>query len=341
MRTLLAALAFLTACGTFEEPSIVLDLRVLAMRTETLDEQGFPDGRADQVLDVDAMSDLAPADILAEMRPTQITAWVADPAKRDTPLYWDMTLCLADDDGRCDFTLPYQNLGAGLLDDPDDADSPQQPLAIMVPDFTTVAMILRAIEDNPVEILGGVDLQIQMRIGRADEPRENDLYAAKQLRIAPRIPAQRAANNNPRFDMIETAVNGAAGIQLPGNNMFSTRCNDAGVIPPRVRPGDAVTMFPNEAEGTREMYVVPGLDGKAIQIEESVSYQWLATYGSWSDETTGGGHDVLGNQSLLGSDWTAPRLGSGSGPLDVSLWMIQRDERLGVTMFETCVTVMP
>ena len=103
-------------------------------------------------------------------------------------------------------------------------------------------------------------------------------------------------------------------------------------------PGDVVTLFPNEANDTRENYAVPGLDGTTILLEESVSYQWLTTYGGWSDETTGGGHDILGNQSLLGSDWTAPFTNT---ELDVTLWMIQRDERFGVTPIETCITVVP
>ena len=108
-----------------------------------------------------------------------------------------------------------------------------------------------------------------------------------------------------------------------------------------VDPGDSVTLFPIEPDGVREQYLAPTLDGQAIELEETISYQWLASSGSWSDETTGGGHDVLGNQSLLGSDWTAPR---GAIPADgypVSIWMIQRDERLGVNVFETCIVVMP
>ena len=42
---------------------------------------------------------------------------------------------------------------------------------------------------------------------------------------------------------------------------------------------------------------------------------------------------MLGNQSLLGSDWLAPAAISGNSIM-VSLWMIQRDERYGVSIFD-------
>lgn len=98
-----------------------------------------------------------------------------------------------------------------------------------------------------------------------------------------------------------------------------------------------MTLFPVEESTTREDYVTPGLDGSSNDVTETISYQWLATDGSWSDNTTGGGHDPLGNQSLLGSDWRAPNLAGGEKL--VTLWMIQRDERLGTSWAEGCYRV--
>jgi hypothetical protein len=195
-----------------------------------------------------------------------------------------------------------------------------------------------------VNALGGVDLMIELRIGRSAAPRENDIYASKKLKISPRIPVERAANTNPAIAGIETAVDGLLPVTgFASGNGQSVHCADPTYQGSRAmaHPGDVITLFPNEASDTREDYAVPGLDGETIILKEAVSYQWLATYGSWSDETTGGGHDILGNQSLLGSDWTAPFLGNRSDPLDVSIWMIQRDERFGVTPVETCLTVFP
>ena len=48
---------------------------------------------------------------------------------------------------------------------------------------------------------------------------------------------------------------------------------------------------------------------------------------------------MLGNQSLLGTEWRAPR--QLDAAINVSIWMIQRDERFGVSWFETCIQVVP
>jgi hypothetical protein len=350
MRIAILAALLASACGSFEEPSIVIDLRVIAMRTDI--GAGSP-SKADQVLDVDLTEEPQIGDLLSQLQPTSVTVWVADPGgQEDDALLWSMTLCLPGEEGRCDRTLPHIEFGAGEIEDPDGSPTAQRPFAEILPGDsqtgnTIVAMLVREIRENPVSALGGVDLMIELRIGRSAASRENDIYAAKKLRISPRIPLERAANTNPSITGIETAVNGFTAVaSFASAGGQSVRCNDAsfqGELPgqrARVSQGDVVTLFPNEASDTREDYAVPGLDGSTIILEESVSYQWLTTYGGWSDETTGGGHDILGNQSLLGSDWTAPFIGNRDF-LDVSLWMIQRDERFGVTPIETCITVVP
>ncbi len=346
MRAVAIAALLASACGTFEEPSIVLDLRVIAMRTDIGSNSPT---QADQVIDVDLTKEPQVGDLLAQLRTTSVTAWVADPGT-SRRLVWSMTLCLPGDEGRCDFSRPHIEFGAGEIDDPDTSTSYQRPYAEILPGdsqmgTTIVAMLLREIQDNPVNALGGVDLIVQLQIGGADEPRANDIFAVKKLRIAPRIPVERAPNTNPSITGIETAVNGFAAVDnFRSAGGQSIRCSDPSYQrlggKAEVRQGDVVTIFPNEAHDTREDYAIPGLDGSTIILEEAISYQWLATYGGWSDETTGGGHDILGNQSLLGSDWTAPYLG-GRDFLDVSIWMIQRDERFGVTPVETCITVVP
>jgi hypothetical protein len=348
MRALAAMALLASACGTFEEPSIVLDLRVLAMRT---DIGSSTPSKADQVVDVDLTEEPQVGPLLAQLQQTNVTAWVADPGK-ERELSYTMTLCLFDDEGRCDRALPHVEFGSGVVGDPETSSGAQHPYAVLLPTDsqtgnTMVAMLLREIQRNPVNALGGVDLMIELKVGGIDEPRENDIVAAKKLKISPRIPIERAANANPSITGIETAVNGLSAVSgFPSSGGQNVRCGDPAYRDLQlsqkatVRSGDAVTLFPNESQDTREDYAVPGLDGNTIFLEETLSYQWLATYGGWSDETTGGGHDVLGNQSLLGSDWTAPNIGNRQF-LDVSIWMIQRDERFGVTPLETCLTVVP
>lgn len=320
----LLALCALAGCGAFEEPSIVRDLRVLAMVAD----------RPEQVIHVD-LNDPTSMDVLDDLQPVQITAYVAEPDKH-RKLRWSMMLCLVDKEGRCDLSKPYKDMGGGEIGDPDDSPSAQRPIASVLGDrdVTYLLMLREAIEANPVAALGGVDLTVMLRVGGVDEPPENDRYAAKLVRISPDYPAGRTANRNPEIDDVDSAsaTNSSAKVR-------EGRCSDE-TFNTILEPGETVTLFPLERDGTREHYLAPTLDGGSVMLDESISYQWLATAGSWSDETTGGGHDILGNQSLLGSDWTAPR----SVPYanyPVSIWMIQRDERLGARVYETCIRVSP
>ncbi len=343
MKHLVAIAALLTGCTVFEDPTVVLDLRVLAMTAEISDPNLFSSRYGpDQVVDVDLEMPMT-ADILAQLRPTTVCALVADPNK-NRPLRWAMTLCLLDEEGRCDRELPFIELGAGIIGDPELASSAQRPCGSIEPaayPATILAMLREAVKANPVQALGGIDYTVVFSIG-AVEDRSTDVYATKHLRISPRIPAERQANLNPSFDYVDAAQLGGIAVILPGtptNSPATGRCAELGPSEiPTLNPGARLTLFPIEPEGTREDYVVPTLDGKTAMLTETVSYQWFATHGSWSDEFTGGGRDLLGNQSLLGSDWLAPRAIAG-GSLIVSLWMIQRDERYGVSFFESCVEI--
>jgi len=74
---------------------------------------------------------------------------------------------------------------------------------------------------------------------------------------------------------------------------------------------------------------------------EALTYQWLATAGKFSDSSTGGGHDPFGNLLPVKTEWTAPSAKGLDGPTDVSIWIVQRDERLGLAWYEACVRVVP
>jgi len=348
VKRLVAIVALLTGCTVFEDPTVVLDLRVLAMTAKLEpradDPLPFFDSRQgpDQVVDVDFEMPMT-SEILAQLRPTTMCALVADP-NQGRPLRWAMTLCLLGEEGRCDRTLPFIELGAGIIQDPELASSAQRPCGSIEPaayPATLLALLREAVKANPVQALGGIDYTVVFSVGAVDD-RSTDVYATKHLRISPRIPAERQANLNPSFDYVDAAQLGGIAVTLPGtpaNNPGRGRCAELAPIDvPTLNPGARLTLFPIEPDGTREDYVVPTLDGKTAMLSETVTYQWFATAGAWSDEFTGGGHDVLGNQSLLGSDWLAPAAISGNSIM-VSLWMIQRDERYGVSIFETCVEI--
>ena len=307
----------------------MLDLRILAM-TASIPATGYG---PEQVIDVD-LAHPDPVEILAQLETTTVCGLVADPAAhRD--LRWKMTACLLTEDDRCDADHPQIELGSGLLADPDDSATPQVPCADLIPNQTLLTILKDAVEANPVQALGGIDYGVVLAVDDLADPATNAV-AAKHLRIAARIPVTRRPNTNPSIDYLDAAVSGV-GLLIP-----RARCGDppfvSGVLP-QVRSGAIVTLFPVEPDGTHEEYDAPTLDGGSATLTETITYQWLAGNGSFSDQTTGGGHDLLGNQSLLGTEWRSPK--QLHEAQDVSIWMIQRDERYGVNVLETCIEVTP
>ena len=160
MKRALAITAVLAGCTSFEDPTIVLDLRVLAMTADI----------PDQIVDVDLAMPM-PAAILGQLQPTNVCALVADPAQ-DRPLRWSMTLCLLEEEGRCDRTLPYVELGSGVILDPERATAAQRPCGIIEPTAygpTILALLRAAVEANPVQALGGIDYTVVFSVGAVDD----------------------------------------------------------------------------------------------------------------------------------------------------------------------------
>ena len=89
------AAAAAAGCGSFQDPNIVVDLRVLALTAEP----------AEQMLDVDLSKPPDPAALLAQLVPTEVCALIADPGA-DRRLLWSMTLCPLTSDERCDDEYP-------------------------------------------------------------------------------------------------------------------------------------------------------------------------------------------------------------------------------------------
>lgn len=332
-RALALVICVLSGCTTFEDPSIVLDLRIIAM-TASLDRTVTAGGFGpEQVVEIDfAKPD--PIAILAQLQPTEVCGIVADPAA-ERALRWKMSVCILGLDNRCDLDHPVIDLGSGELDDPDESTTQKRACATLYPDQKLLTILREAVEANPVQALGGVEYGVVMEV---DDPLVpgSAVFGAKHLRVAAPIPVTRRANLNPYVDYLDAAV-ATVGISIP-----RMRCADPetlGLQIPEVDGGDVVTLFPVEPESTREVYFAPTLSGGTERVTETLTYQWLAGEGSFSDETTGGGHDILGNQSLLGTEWRAPR--GLSAPTKISIWMVQRDERYGASVLETCIRVIP
>ena len=315
MRTcslLVAALA-LGACADFEDPDIVIDLRVLAIAAD----------KPELVLDFDPQN---PLDVVPQLEanPVTVQVLVADPAAQRR-LEWDMTACPPTNEHRCDPEDPWTFVASGSVEDPEVTFDP--PTGTFV---VGVDVLDAAVRADSLLGFGGVAIQVQVRIwpegGDADAA--DTLWASKRIVYAPRVPAERTPNNNP-------TVTGLTINEDPTRLLAPGRCGDPTTTPNLVAPEEELVLTPIEPEGVREMYVLPTFDGGTRRITENLRYAWLATGGSWTAGSTGGPTDAFGNPPTLDTTWTAPREATS----DIRLWMVQRDERGGLTWNEYCVHV--
>jgi len=330
MRPRYAALALLAAagCGTFEDPAIVLDLRVLDMVADP----------PEQLVPYDPDTPPRPQDV--HLAPIRICGLVADPAE-DRRLLWSMYVCGNDDDLRCRTGGATFRAGAGRIDDPDAADAPQSMCAVITPsdppgpDDPLVAVITEAIRADPLAGFGGVDVTVGLRVVPIPGSEEDAVYAAKRIRFAPQVPVERTPNQNPSLERIDASIGDAAPTPLPLG-----RCRDQ-AAPIEMHVGDELHLEPVEPPGAREEYVVPTFDGGSRMFTENLRYQWLAGAGSWQRADTGGQRDPFGNDPPLDTRYRTPPAKDVTGPVDVPLWILQRDERLGGAWYESCVRVLP
>ena len=314
----------LAACGSFEDEDIVIDTRVLAMSATV----------PDQVIDVDLENPQSETELLQQLVPTRMCALVADPAN-ERRLRWSMTLCVLNNDERC--YGPRSLLGMGFAEDRETTldDAAIEICADIHPDGNLLGVIKFAFDEDQFGGLGGLDYGVSLTVGGEDVDPALDLYAGKSLRVAPRIPAERSANTNPDLDRIEISIDDAEPITLPLGRCIKQ--TDKVVVKPRAR----VRITPIESPTTRETYVVPTLDGQKQAFTEAPTYQWSAGAGGFSQGNTGGPRDVAGNPATLFTEWRAPSAKDVGQGIDVPIWVVQRDERLGATWYESCVRVAP
>jgi hypothetical protein len=314
----------LCACTSFEDPDIVVDFRVLGMQAEI----------PEQIVDIDITMPPKPDEVLAQLVDTRVCVLMAD-RNFDRQLRWTATLCNLNNDERCPEGVPQSRLGSGLWEDPDTTATPDDFCFAVPANGNLLGVALDYLENDALHGLGGIYYGVSLRVGGEGGDPALDLYAAKSLRIQPRIPPELTANTNPFLDHIEVSIDGANNVLLE-----NTRCWDSAA--PLEVPADSVLrLFPVEPDGVRETYVVPTTDGSSRMFTESLTYQWLATAGNYAGSRTGGTRDAFGNPAILWTDWHAPSAADLEGPLDVDLWIIQRDERLGLKWYRGCVRVVP
>jgi hypothetical protein len=325
----LALIAFVAACGNFQNPDIVLDLRIESIVAEP----------ANQIVDLTAQSQ--PSDVLAQLVPTTVCALTSDPSF-DGGLSWSMTLCNTATDDRCadksngSDVSPAFLVGSGAIADPDTTSPEPQLCATIQPDANLAAVLVNSIQTDPLMGLGGANYSIVLEVGDAGVDRSQDQLAEKELQVIPQIPPAVTQNHNPTISSMTAAVDGGDPMPMP-----LVRCADlaeTGTTPLTITSEDVVRFTPIEPDGIHEMYVVPTIDGGSQTFTEAISYQWNAGGGSFSSDLTGGPVDLFGNTPPLFTDWTPDVV---SDVTDVPLFVIQRDDRLGEAWFEACLRVTP
>jgi hypothetical protein len=183
------ALAVLAgACGSFEDPAIVLDLRILAMTAEP----------PEQVVPFDPANPLN-----VDLAPVEVCALIAEPDV-ERPLHWAMTACRPLSDRRCDEPdAPIVAMGNGTIDDPETAATPQRACATLPPGPELLAVLQDTIENDELSGFGGVDINVMIRVVPPGDDEATAVYGGKAVRFAPKIPEERVANANPTLDRIE------------------------------------------------------------------------------------------------------------------------------------------
>jgi hypothetical protein len=326
MRLLLVALtaSLFCACGDFDDPTIVYDMRVLGVIAEP-----------PEIL-VPADPDMLDPSALPEV---EVCALVADPGE-SRELSFTMAACPPTARGRCDDPRrPTVNLGSGTVPDPEESPTPGRICGTLGPSPTLAEIIESSISIDSLSGFGAIDIQIEIAIWPAGEDPSDAVVATKQMRFGAALPVERIPNSNPSLESIagSRAPTGMRGLdfELPVG-----RCGD--IDAPIVAPGESIGLLPIEPEGVREDYVVPTFDGESRSFTEILRYDFFATEGSYSKGQSGGERDISGTLPTLDTRWKAPSkteiVGTG---LDVSLFIIQRDERGGQSWIQSCVHVMP
>jgi hypothetical protein len=317
----------LAACGSFDDPSIVYDLRMLAVVVDP----------PEQVLPFDPQDPMA----IPELADFEACALVADPGAA-RGLSWSLSLCPRVGSLRCRDDRPQFLVAEGHVDDPDTSAVPPRMCATIPAGPPLLDVLRDQIENDTLQGFGGIDINLAWTVRPDGAGADEAIYAGKAARFSAKLPAERVANTNPTLERIEVTYLEGEGLPFP---LPLGRCVDQ-AAPIELAVGRSLHFLPVEPPGAREDYVVPTFEGGARRFTENLSYQWLAGGGDWTRRTTGGTRDAAGNPPPLDTAWETPtpaQLDEAGAtlPLDVPLWIIQRDERGGTAWFESCVRVVP
>ena len=310
-----------TACTTFEDRRLVIDLRMLAITAEP------PEVVFDVDLEAETPEEAIDQNDLVDV---EYCGLIADPVE-GRRLSYVYSICRFNRARRCDQPNDPGDtviqFGNGTIDDPEDGPTEATVCATLQPTIQVQQLLIEEFESNPASIITGVELMVELRIDSLG-PTEERIYGNRTARYSGRFPIDRVANNNPEILGLDVIRDDGSETELPLG-----RCAD--IEPLVLGPGEKVEVTPREPEGLREDYVLVDLEQNRVPITENITYNWLTTDGDWRSASTGGPDDGAGNTPLIRNFWTAPdEVGN-----DIDLWITQRDERLGGSWFQSCVRV--
>jgi len=235
-------LAFTSACGEFEVRSVVLDLRVLAVRAEppevvipvTLEELPTLANDPERALE-----------ILENLPDVEICALVADPADSRS-LEYTLRACAPTDTLRCDDPdAAVADIASGTVEDPEEATNAISICGTLTPSLQLFNALQESLENDPLAGFSGIQALIELTIRPAGAPFEDAEYAGKRVVYAIDHPPGKVANQNPSLGALAREIDDDQEVALPLG-----RCG--AIAPVTERDVDTKNFVPQESETARE-----------------------------------------------------------------------------------------
>jgi hypothetical protein len=310
----LLAAALLAGCDTgFDDPSLVRDLRILALKADP-PEILYPA--------------IAPFAVPADSdRRTRVTILLADPEGAGRGLTCTLRSCVLPTSRRCEGQASTVVLAQGPCGDGEasfDVDLPADLVAAVqqADTYFKACRQAHAFGLDPPCGYSGLAVWIEVVVSGG----ERDLYGLKSLVFAPRDPADREPNRNPEVTGLLVD-----GVPAP-----------AGTLP--FAPGVDAKVEPVRSDSSKQAYRLPRYTGgDPIDLTEDLSIRFLADAGSFDPATrTDRPRNVLVGSGTseppdMFSTWTPP----ATVPDRIRFWFVVDDGRGGVAWHAAVGTPAP
>ncbi len=238
----------------------------------------------------------------AKFRLTALVADAEDGALVERPRHYRVSTCPAPEDDRCEGLEGELVLGEGTFSG--------ETFSVDF-EFTAAhaALLEAALRADAYKGFGGLPVLLSVKVwnGEAVE------YAAKRLVL--QLPglsiAGAPANENPPVPQLivdGVDIGEGARVEIAGRSA-------------------AIDIDP-AARAAKAPYLVPTFSGGTLSLNESWSYAWFTTRGTYAPEVTGGINPV--SQADLPAE-TALRLDDAGEPGAFTSWVVLRDGRGGVS----------